>query len=54
MSTNIFLLCIQVALFKSKINQCKELLNKMPGLDQSPEEQLQTLQQHKEELEKKK
>eukprot|EP00111_Clytia_hemisphaerica_P000557 TCONS_00001639-protein len=44
----------KVVLFKQKMNQCKELLKKMPGLDQSPEEQLRSLKQYQEELEKKK
>lgn len=45
---------IQVKTFKQKVNQCKELLKKMPGIDQSPEEQQQTLIKYQEELQQKK
>ena len=45
---------IQVKTFKEKVNQCKELLKKMPGIDQSPEEQQQTLIKYQEELQQKK
>lgn len=40
--------------FKQKVNQCKDLLKKMPGIDQSPEEQQQTLIKYQEELQQKK